>query len=73
MVHDKEFWEKELLKNIPQLTGFFKPVAIEDGPTGGSSPPRPTQGAGEAWTAQVDVTREEQTSGAEEEGGAHEH
>ncbi len=72
LVWEKQNREKELLKSIPKLTGFFKSPLDDSGPTG-SSLSNPPEAADEAGPAQVEVTATEQRSGAEEEeeGEAH--
>ncbi len=67
VVREKESREKELLKSIPKLTGFFKRPAADDGGPTKCSVSHSPEAADEAGLAQVEVTGEEKRRGAEDE------
>ncbi len=67
VVREKESREKELLRSIPKLTGFFKRPAADDGGPTKCSVSHSPEAADEAGLAQVEVTGEEKRRGAEDE------
>lgn len=68
---DKQNREKNLLKSIPKLTGFFQSHTDDSGGSGPTNPPE--EAAGRAPMPEVADTGEEHRGGADEERQAHEH